>query len=274
MKNINKKYNHLATISFYHDYLDNKKSGQEWALYLIQHLERYIISIIRKDHRLADKKAEYEDLYQAGAEAVIRKYRTYNPEKSRPTTYFSGEIRDSMRTISISNSMTSVHYVKKLKELEGSLRKQGYDGVSDPGATIEVMTRVSGMSGRVVQNILKYTGTKIYSLSDFDTEISSGFSVDLEVIQKERRMFLYREIKKCTTLEQYLILNSCKEKPEKYSSIVKKIQSDMRFRSLFNELDKMTDALITPIFLKKKYISAVKRLRETLCYYNYYDGVA
>lgn len=264
---VNDKYDHGKTIRYFEEYKKGQHSDDEWAVYLVDTLKHYIKYLIRLDNRMAAGGIEYDDLIEAGIEAILKKYKEYDPSISTPSSFFSCKIRGAMRTACTDAGIMTEHYVKMTKKLETSLREYGYSGIEDVRLSLDTISAVSGMSMEVVKNILAFKDVRICPLLEFDQKTQYMMSPEQELLEKERKEFLEKELASCTPLERYLLLNYAEEKPKKMLWITKKLHSDERFRSKFHkDLVGMSKEQVSQVFLERTLNTAIKRIQRDVLY--------
>lgn len=260
----NSTYDHGETISFYHAYLRGERTEKEWAEYLLVLLDKYIRHLIRTDNRLADRKAEYEDLCQAGAEGVLKKFRKYNPEKSRPTTYFVGAIRGAMKETYLENSIVTEYYLKMTRKLEKALLEHGYDGLDNPGLTVEIMGDISGFSLNTINNILRYNNFSFCTLAEITETCSPLDGPEKICCKSELSEEIRMAIKCCSPLEIRLVCNLCSEKPLSLSRMAAFFKDNVELRERYEELRGMPKYLVTTNLLGDITSRALSKIRDRL----------
>lgn len=155
MNQIETYYNHNETIKIYRQYKAGLIDEKAWVSYLVDILKDFVQWLVDKDKNHMPAGCERTDLMQSGIFAVMKNAKNYNPEISRPSTFFSSIIRGAMRDCCVSSNTMTEHYAKLSRKLETSLKEAGFaKGTDDPTLTIETMSLASGLSVDAIENIL------------------------------------------------------------------------------------------------------------------------
>lgn len=246
----------------YDAYRNNEISRDEYAMYLISHLEHYIEFCINRRHRLLG--AEYDDLMQSGRMAIIEKIDDYNPYIATPTSYFTAYINQyTKETVIKNNTGSTQYYISKVVKLEKVAKANGYTGITDPELPPDILSILSGEPLKTVIETIKIKNCQATASLDATSEnmdIEGTYqSPEAVIIKQETDSFLMKQFLKCSPLERFLLIHTVlSEEPYSYCQMVKILKTEEYRERYEEELPKRLDQ----VFLEQKVNGALRKIRH------------
>lgn len=115
--------------------------------------QKYVVQIINK-HFAAYKRDWWEDLFQSGIMGLLESLANYDPEKSRPTTFFHFYILHSIAEyVAEFIQGTTSHYATNLTKINRAISKLEAQGKREP--TIADISVVTGLKADMVRKALE-----------------------------------------------------------------------------------------------------------------------
>ncbi|MCR5670719.1 MAG: hypothetical protein K6G10_06905 [Butyrivibrio sp.] len=151
-------------IAMQEKYKTGEITGDEWAMFILNFLYNLVSYCIKENHLTA--YAEYDDLHQLAALAVLKVLPLYDAKKATPATYFLPYIIEGMRgnkKDGIKGAQkgegTTEYYTKIARKLNTAARELGKASYSDFMGHPEILAQYTGESLETVKKAMKYDST-------------------------------------------------------------------------------------------------------------------
>ena len=183
---------YLELVNTYKEGMTIMKNSKEK---MIEKLDMFVYYIIGRN--FSTFKRFTKDLYQEGILGILKGFDAYNPEKSKPTTYFYIYIVHEMTEfVNLNVNKTTSHYaanIVKVKKAINHFEKAGRDW------TIKDIAQETGISAETITqalNIMESSNEMHYETTDYlDAQISKrNPSPEEEYIKNEISQMLQDSI--------------------------------------------------------------------------------
>ena len=183
---------YLELVNTYKEGMTIMKNSKEK---MIEKLDMFVYYIIGRNFSTFKKFTK--DLYQEGILGILKGFDAYNPEKSKPTTYFYIYIVHEMTEfVNLNVNKTTSHYaanIVKVKKAINHFEKAGRDW------TIKDIAQETGISAETITqalNIMESSNEMHYETTDYlDAQISKrNPSPEEEYIKNEISQMLQDSI--------------------------------------------------------------------------------
>lgn len=186
------KNEYMELVNTYKEGMTIMKNSKEK---MIEKLDMFVYYIIGRNFSTFKKFTK--DLYQEGILGILKGFDAYNPEKSKPTTYFYIYIVHEMTEfVNLNVNKTTSHYaanIVKVKKAINHFEKAGRDW------TIKDIAQETGISAETITqalNIMESSNEMHYETTDYlDAQISKrNPSPEEEYIKNEISQMLQDSI--------------------------------------------------------------------------------
>ena len=217
---------------------------QAYTLYILNRLD----GLIKKHIKAMDfyRAADVEDLEQQARCVIMTKVFDYNPHTSMPSSFFSILIDQGLKEAAIGASHLSANYLQLKSKFNNIAKDNGFDGMTDPKLTPQMLAELSGESLVTIKNTMELVKVTHVSLLDV-TETASKNTVydspERQAMKSEEAHFIATAFQTLTEYEQFLITKQyLEEDPE--------TRKCLSARSVSNALKK-EEKLVESLGLKK-----------------------
>lgn len=215
---------YMELVNTYKEGMTIMKNSKEK---MIEKLDMFVYYIIGRNFSTFKKFTK--DLYQEGILGILKGFDAYNPEKSKPTTYFYIYIVHEMTEfVNLNVNKTTSHYaanIVKVKKAINHFEKAGRDW------TIKDIAQETGISAETITqalNIMESSNEMHYETTDYlDAQISKrNPSPEEEYIKNEISQMLQDSIDTLDTNEANVIrlkYGLSGEEPMSYKNIAARL---------------------------------------------------
>jgi len=165
---------------------------------IVEDHRRFITHIINK-HFSSYVIKHFEDMFSHGVVGLLEALPRFNPEKSKPTTFFGPYIiHEIFNYIGVFLGQMTQHYAAKLSKINKARTELISDGIEDP--TVMDLAMKSGLKPEVVMKAISMQAagqTQSFSSDEyfFDTmEADSNLQPDTQLIMKEGKDTIYEAL--------------------------------------------------------------------------------
>ncbi len=233
------------TKKMYDAYHSGEISRDDWIIYLIKSLEKYIDVLLKErsyDRHSSVRNSACEDgkeLFEDCCLTIINKGDEFNPYLGTLTTFFKPQLLATIHECRPHKFGSSPSLDKDKQKMIKRLRELGQEGLTEE--LINNPSRLAEMTGFClsrVQQILAAENTSVCSLDDFDDNLSSTRSYGQDpfekFVQKQQSEDIEKMLRTCTPLERFLLEQIYMDEQENYKSLAEILNKDQELRKKFN----------------------------------------
>lgn len=232
---------------------------QKTQTYMVELLKGFVIEIAKKFVGLA----EFDDLCQAGYLAICTAIDTYDPTRTRPTTYFRSYIVGNMQKLCFGEQ--SQYYCTIQKKINDACNK--FNAALDPNdpnfiqdfslVPDQKLANITGLPISTIKEVKRQKMQTVASLTAVGEDIADEYNDTPEnmLIKRERDREMAEALEELTPLEYFVIAKSYMgEKEFSVKAITRELNKDEN-KKRFNI------RTIDAVFVEKKRESALKKMR-------------
>ena len=250
-KNESQKYDFTKIMELYHNGNDEEKQiAKEQAINSLTG----IIHLIIRQHYITYRKNYYFDLVSEGTLGILKGLGTYNPERSKPSTFFYPYIMHEMQSfIDSTVNKTTAHYSSNIRKINKKINELMVENKDYDEVTLAEMT---GLSMETIRQALAIRSRRDEINYDCSTEAFINNNTTNNPVLSPEESYLEKE-------KNDIIYNTLDARLTEIEKSILELSFGLNDNPNVSnkEISRRLDIPIDKV--KKYYASALRKLRES-----------